>query len=263
MALAFDKAADVFFRAFKDCTNHIIKSLPNDINTLEATQAIHAITQQLNGDYARLVHVVNTVHARVAQDETWATMAAVDVYEQLAKAVDTNLSIPNLPMRGPYLVRNELMKTCQAQFQQMMSAPTWSRGFMAFLGQLCTVGNITSTTPGILTYVLDGMISSSALDTSDNFDILMNFFMRAGPCLDGQPQLGEHLTMRIQKLQERAKMLKLSERLAVYGLVQLRERGWREEELNAGSRSEQQVTDATSTWMSGMGFASAGDLNGR
>ncbi|KAF2029224.1 hypothetical protein EK21DRAFT_31857, partial [Setomelanomma holmii] len=224
------KAAEIFLRAFKDCANNIISSLPNDVNTPEATRAIQTIAQQLNGDYARLIYVVDSIQARIAEDEMWAASAAIDVYEHLTRTVDPNLSAPSLPMRGPYLVRNELMKACQAQFQHMMGQPIWNRGFVRFLGQLCTTGRITSTTPGIICHVLDGMLSSKVLTTGDKFDMLVSFLLRAGPCLDGQAKMGEHLTARMQQLQERAKMFKVSERLAVYGLVQLRERGWRVEE---------------------------------
>jgi hypothetical protein len=71
MAFAFDKdrATEIFFRAFKDYVNNIIRDLLNDISKPEAIGAIHTITQQLNGDYSRLVFVNESIQARIWEDE--------------------------------------------------------------------------------------------------------------------------------------------------------------------------------------------------
>ncbi|KAF2822011.1 hypothetical protein CC86DRAFT_251604, partial [Ophiobolus disseminans] len=226
------KANNIFLRAFEDCVKSIIRNLPTDVTKREAAQAIQTIAQQLNGDYSRLAYVNEVIQARIWEDEIWAVGAAVDVYEMLARAIDPNLSIPDLPMRGPYLVRNELMRSCQSQFQRMMTEADWSRRLTSFLGQLCTVGNITSTTPGIALHVLDSLVSSLFLNPNDNFDHLVGFLMHAGPYPDGQPQLQTHLAAQLLQLQDRAQELKVSSRLAVHGSVQLRERGWRTEVMD-------------------------------
>jgi len=255
MAPAFDKdkANEIFFRAFKDCVNSIIRNLSCDITKREATQAIQTIAQQLNGDYNRLIYVNEVVQARIWQDEAWAAGAALDVYELLARNIDPNLSVPELPMRGPYLMRNELMKSCQTQFQRMMTEMHWSRGFVTFLSQGCTIGNITSTTPGIVLQILDSMTASDSLTASNNFDLLIHFLTRAGPYLDSQPELQEHLTARLLQLQHHTQPLQISHRLTVYGLVRLRERGWRMEALDEGSRSERQAAEAAQSWLGSMG----------
>ncbi|KAF1918532.1 hypothetical protein BDU57DRAFT_495542 [Ampelomyces quisqualis] len=225
-----DSAADIFFRAFKDCVDNIIYTLQNDINNPETTSSIHAIAQQLNGDYTRLTYVNDVIQARIWQDETWAPSAAVEVYRVLATEVSPELSAPGLPMKGAYLVRYELMKTCQRQFERTMAEPTWNYGFINFLGQLCTFDKMTSTTTGIVLHILDNMVSSNALTTGDNFDLLMRFLMLAGPFLDNQPQGWEHLSVRMGQLQERIRSCKVSVWLAVQGVMRLRGHDWQTEE---------------------------------
>jgi hypothetical protein len=224
-------AADVFFRAFKDCVDNILSTMPTDINNPEASHAIQIIAQQLNGDYARLEYVSKVLQLRIYEDLEWANISAVHVYEMLALAIDPDFSVPGRPVRGAYLVRRELMKVCQTQFQQMLQEPIWSKGLMAFLGRLCTVGNMTSTTPGIVLDILDNLIASPSLEAGNNFDILTGFLLRAGPFLDSQVTQVACST-RLQQLQDRARGLKLSDRLAVYGLAQLRQREWALEELD-------------------------------
>jgi hypothetical protein len=224
-------AADLFFRAFKDCVDNILSTLPIDISTPEASHAIQTIAQQLNGDYTRLEYVSKALQLRLYEDPEWAEMSAVHIYEMLALAIDPDFSIPGQPVRGAYLVRSELMKVCQTQFQQMLQEPMWSKGLMAFLGRLCTVGSMTSTTPGIVLDILDNLIASPSLEAGNNFDILTGFLLRAGPFLDNRVTPVAFST-RLQQLQDRARGLKLSDRLAVYGLAQLRQRGWALEELD-------------------------------
>jgi hypothetical protein len=254
MAFTFskDKTAEIFFRAFKDCVDNTIYTLHNDISKPQATLAIHTIAQQLNGDYSRLVYVNEVIQRRIWDDDTWAASAAVDVYEMLATAIDPGFSSPKVPMTGAYLVRNELMETCQSRFQQMMISTGWSRGLVNFLGQLCTTGKITSTTPGIVLHILDSMISSASLTFDDNFDILVTFLMVAGPYLDGHVEFRKHLTVKMKELQQRTQSCKVSVLLAMYGLMQLRERGWPLETLGTVPLSGEQVSDGASEWISSM-----------
>jgi hypothetical protein len=97
MAFAFDKdrATELFFRAFKDCVNNIIRDLPNDASRPEAIHAIHTITQQLNGDCSRLVFVNESIQARIWEDEAWAASASVDIYELLAASTIHRLKTSN------------------------------------------------------------------------------------------------------------------------------------------------------------------------
>jgi hypothetical protein len=251
MAFAFDKdrATELFFRAFKDCVNNIIRDLPNDASRPEAIHAIHTITQQLNGDCSRLVFVNESIQARIWEDEAWAASASVDIYELLAATIDPQFIDSRLPMKGAYLVRNELMKMCQARFQQMVGSSHWNRGFLIFLGQLCTTGKITSTTPGIVLNILDNMIPSTSLTVDDNFDLLMGFLMLAGPYLDGQEQLREHLKTRLQHLQQRGQSFKISWWLAIQGYIQLRERGWSVGAVQDSTAvNDQMSSDEASRW---------------
>lgn len=225
-----DSAADIFFRAFKDCVNGIVYTLQNDVSNIETAQSVHTIAEQFNGDYTRLKYVNDVIQARIWQDESWAPRAAVGVYEMLAAAISPELSAPGLPMKGAHLVRYELMKICQAQFERMMAEPEWNRGLMNFLGQLCTADRITSTTTGIVLHVLDNLFPSPALTTGDNFDTLMDFLMLAGPFLDNRSQGQEQLSIRIKQLQERVQSCKVSAWLAVQGVVWLRSHGWQTDE---------------------------------
>lgn len=227
-----DAAAELFTRAFKDCIDNILSSLPTDVTIPEASHAIRTIAQQLNGDYARLQYVSDAIQLRIYEDFEWAHTTAVHVYEELALAIDPEFLGPGWPVRGPYLVRSELMKACQTQFLQMLQEPLWSRGLMAFLGQLCTVGSITSTTPGIVLNILDNLIASPSLERGNNFDILAGFMLRSGPFLDSQIEQVS-FDSRLQQLQDRARGFRLSDRLAMYGLVQLRQREWALEELES------------------------------
>jgi hypothetical protein len=245
-----NKTDEIFLRAFKDCVYTIIHELHNNTSKTQATLAIHTIAQQLNGDHSRLVYVNDVIQLRIREDDTWSASSAVDVYELLALAIDPAFSSPNVPMIGAYLVRNELMKTCQKQFQHMMTSPKWSRGLMDFLGHLCTTGKITSTTPGIVLHILDSMVGSSELTVGENFDICASFFMRAGPYLDGEVEGREKLGVRMGELQRRAQACKVSVWLAVFGLVQLRERGWVTDLLGEEVLSDQQAPEGGAEWMS-------------
>jgi hypothetical protein len=245
-----DKSADIFLRAFKDYVYTIIHELHNDTSKPQATLAIHTIAQQLNGDHSRLVYVNDVIQLRIREDSTWTASSAVDVYEMLALAIDPAFSCPNVPVIGACLVRHELMKSCQNQFQLMMTSLEWSGAFIDFLGQLCTTGKITSTTPGIVLHVLDSMVASDNLTFGDNFDCLTAFLSMAGPYLDGQVEGREYLTARMEQLQKKALACKVSVWLAVYGLAQLRERGWSTEVLGVEEPGEQQVPEVAADWMS-------------
>jgi hypothetical protein len=244
------KTAEIFFRAFKDCADNIVHDLPNDSGEPQATHAVQILAQQLNGEYSRLIYLNDVLQRRIWEDDVWAASAAVDVYEMLATAIDPGFSSPKVPMIGAYLVRNELMKSCQTKFQHMMTGTDWSRGFIYFLGQLCTTGKITSMTPGIVLHILDGMVSSTSLTVNNNFDILTDFLLLAGPYLDSQTECREHLTPRLKQLQQRVQSCKVSDRLAVYGLTQLRERGWPMEAMEDVAREEQHISEEGSEWVS-------------
>jgi hypothetical protein len=110
------------------------------------------------------------------------------------------------------------------------SEKEWSRGLLVYLGQMCTVGRITSTTPRIALHVLDCMLASHGLNSSANFDIFLDYLMRAGPFLDGLGEFQCNLMERMVKLQERTKAMSMTVGLAVYGVLQLREKGWQMEE---------------------------------
>lgn len=103
MVLALERtiANEIFFRAFQDGVHSIVRNLENDITKREASQAIQRISQQLNGDYSRLTYLNDVIQVRVWEDETWAISVAGNVYELLAKSLDLNLTITNLPRRGP------------------------------------------------------------------------------------------------------------------------------------------------------------------
>lgn len=252
MAFAFDnnnKAADLFLRAFKECVKNIVRKLPSDVSKSDAISAIQTITQKLSGDYARLIIVNETLQARIWEDESWAASASVDIYELLAATVDPELSVSSLPMRGAHWVCNELMKMCQAQFQRMVDTTNWNHGFINFLSQLYTTGRTTSTTPDIVLYILDNMISSASLAVNDNFNLLMTFLMRARLYLDSQKEFQEHFRTGLQHLQQRGRSFKVSWWLAIEGYVQLHERGWPVEAVEAmqdDKVSNQQPSDGAS-----------------
>ncbi|KAF1835567.1 hypothetical protein BDW02DRAFT_638511 [Decorospora gaudefroyi] len=227
------KAADIFLAAFKNCVENIIKALPPNASPSDTitANAIRIIGTQLNGDFMRLQYVIEVVQARICEDPAWASGTAVTVYELLAASIDPNFSHPSIEMsaiKGAILVRDQMVRAGQMQFQHTMTAEAgWNRGLVAFLGQQCTVGSITSTTPRIALHFLDCMLTSGSLENnSDNFDVFLGFVMCAGPFLDSFAGFKEQLTVRMQKLQECAKALRTTHWLAVYGLLQLREKGW-------------------------------------
>lgn len=237
MAFAFnqDKAAEIFFRAFKDCANNIIRGIPHNAGPNDPTTALEmqTIAAQLNHDIVRLEYIIEVIQARVSEDEEWAP-TAVKVYELLAYAID-----PAFPdtygqtqlIKGAFLVRDQMMRACQAQFQQTMNEPEWNGGILSFLGHLCTCGSITSATPSIVLHVLDLMVDSPFLAYNDNFDLLIRFTMLAGRFLHDQAGYQHHLTAWLTKLQERVKLCRATERLAVYGVLWFMERGWQAENL--------------------------------
>ncbi|CAA9961520.1 hypothetical protein PTMSG1_04904 [Pyrenophora teres f. maculata] len=233
------KASDLFFGVFKNCVDNIIKALPPNMDPTDATAtgAIRIIASQINLDHKRLQHVVQTIQARIFEDAVWASSTAVNVYELLAASIDPQISHPDIQMTtitGSLLVRDQMMRACQAQFHQTITTSNWSRGLVAFLGQTCTVGNMTSTAPKITLDIIGCMLGSDSLTKDENFDIFVGFFMRAGPFLDGLGYRDE-LTVRVEKLVELSKSLRTTEWLAIYGLLQLREKGWQMEEEDGGS----------------------------
>jgi hypothetical protein len=60
----------------------------------------------------------------------------------------------------------------------------------------------------------------------------------------------EKLSVRIGELQRRAQACKVSVWLAVFGLVQLRERGWVTDLLGEEVLSDQQAPEGGAEWMS-------------
>jgi len=228
--MAYIPASDLFLSTFKNCVANIIKTLPSNGDPTDAitTNAIKVIASHLNGEYERLEYVIWTIQARICEDVAWASGTAVSVYELLAASIDPKFSHKNLQLpalTGSMLVRDQMMRACQAQFHQTMTKSSWSRGLIAFLGQTCAVGKMTSTTPNIALDIVDHMLGSISLAKKDNFDIFLGFFMRAGPFLD---DLGyrDKLSARVKKLVEIAKTLGTTEWLAVYGLLQMREKNW-------------------------------------
>ncbi|KAH3913691.1 hypothetical protein HBI56_080270 [Parastagonospora nodorum] len=157
----------------------------------------------------------------------------------LATTIDPELSAPHLPLSGALLVLNEMTSMCQAEFQRMVSEPNWNRGLLNFLGQLCTMGKITSTTPGIVLHILDNLILSASLADHENFDHLMSFLMHAGPYLDSHAQHRTRLTVRLQQLRQRLQSLSVSSWLAIEVLLYLRARGWQKEASQDNSLSAQ------------------------
>jgi hypothetical protein len=239
-----DQAAEIFFRAFKDCASNIINDLPQDAdpNNPNVMHAILTIAAQLNHDFARLQYVIEVIQSRIQREAAWATTTAVKIYELLAMSIDPQLSHPSEQLqavKGAFLVRDEMMRMCQAQFELMIMGPQWSCGLMGFLGQLCSVGSITSSTPRIVLHILASLVASTFLNNNGNFDMLAGFILHAGPFLDNKPGYEQHLTAMLQQLDERARTLSTSERLAVYGILRLREKGWQLDELDEVSRVEQ------------------------
>ena len=211
MNMAEIQASDLFLFTFKNCVANIIRTLPSNVDPTDAitTNAIKIIASHLNGEYKRLQYVIWTIQARICEDAAWASGTAVSAYELLAASVDpkfphSNLQLPTLT--GSMVIRDQMMRVCQAQFNQTMTKSSWSRGLIDFLGQTCTVGKMTSTTPNIALDILDHMLGSVSLVKNENFDIFLGFFMRAGPFLDN---LGyrDKLLVRVQKLVELAKTL--------------------------------------------------------
>jgi hypothetical protein len=110
------------------------------------------------------------------------------VYELLATSINPNFSQSHPQMavlKGAVLVRDQMIYACQTEFTQIITRENaWSRGLIVFLGEMCTVGNITSTTPKIALPVLDCMLALPKFTDSEHFDIFLDYVMRAGPFLD-------------------------------------------------------------------------------
>jgi hypothetical protein len=231
-------ATDIFFRAFKDCVSNIIKNLPISlVDDPTISNAIQIIAIQLNGEFMRLQYVVEVIQGRLSEDPAWASTTAVKVYELLAMYISPTFSHPEPRLserQGAALVRSQMLEACQSQFDQTMTEVDWSRGLIAFLGQLCAIGNNRSTTTGITLHVIDCMMVSLSLNPNNsNFDIFLGYMMRAGPFLDSHGSRAQgQLTERMEQLKEKAKALRTTEWLAVYGILQLRDRGWRMEEAD-------------------------------
>jgi hypothetical protein len=66
------KAADMFLATFKNCVNHMIKSLPANTTThasdAATKNAIQIIATQLNGDFTRLQYVIEVLQTRLCDD---------------------------------------------------------------------------------------------------------------------------------------------------------------------------------------------------
>ncbi|KAE8849478.1 hypothetical protein PTNB73_04773 [Pyrenophora teres f. teres] len=219
------KTSDLFFGVFKNCVDNIIKALPPNMDPTDATatSAIRIIASQINHDHKRLQHVVQTIQARIFEDAVWASSTAVNVYELLAASIDPQISHPDIQMTT---ITGSLLT--------------------------CTVGNMTSTAPKITLDIIGCMLGSESLTKDENFDIFVGFFMRAGPFLDGLGYRDE-LTVRVEKLVELSKSLRTTEWLAIYGLLQLREKGWQMEEEDGGS-SDSLLDGVTITLIMGCRF---------
>ncbi|KAJ4370258.1 hypothetical protein N0V86_008995 [Didymella sp. IMI 355093] len=222
-----DNLNDIFLRTFKDCTQGIINSLSTDANDPATAIAIQAILAQLNHDYNRLVSVVDIIQDRIYRDAPWAS-AAVVVYDLVAMFIDSYISHPNLPLRGPLLIQHQLMKALQAQFTSMVTADSWSSGFTYFLKQLCqSKDSIRRLTPGIMLHIMSGMVDSAHLFSDGNLDLLFEIINAAGPVSDTQASdVVNEFGGKIQRLQNLVRGRGNVVGMAVFGLVRLRELGW-------------------------------------
>lgn len=208
-------AYDLFLAAFKNCVTNIINSLPPNVDPTDVTttSAIKVITSQLNGDYKRLEYVITTIQVRVCEDAAWASGTAVSIYQLLAASIDPKFPTPDTEIEAAtraVLVRRQIMQVFLAQLYQTMTKPKWSRGLIAYLGQTCTVHNITSMKPYITLHILDNILESESLTDNDNFDIFLGFLMRAGPFLDSTGNQ-DKLKARVHELKETSKTLRTKE----------------------------------------------------
>jgi predicted DNA-binding ribbon-helix-helix protein len=230
---AYDQSAldEFFFRAFKECATGIINNLSPDANEPANATAIQVVTAQLNYDIARLVYVIDAIQARVHRQPAWVN-AAVAVYDMMATSIDPAFTHPTQPIRGAFLVQHQLMRALQAQFTGMMRAQTWSVGFVQFLGQLYmakdSIGNLTS---GIVLHILRDMVDSENLFLGGNLDLYLDFVITVGPLLDTQTaEVKAAVDEIMSKLQERVSNEASATRLAFFGLMKLRESGWRSDD---------------------------------
>ncbi|KAF2126957.1 hypothetical protein P153DRAFT_359278 [Dothidotthia symphoricarpi CBS 119687] len=243
LAFAENGIDGIFLGAFKDLAYSVLRSLPSDTDSNDTTipNSVHTIATQLNREFARLSYVVEVIQARLHEDPAWVT-TAIRAYELLTVFIDDDFTHPDPQMqglRGAFLIRYQLMRACQVQFGEMMRMEVWSLGFIDFLGQLCNTGRITSLTPGIALNVMEGMVCSGHLALHDNFDLLVGFVLRAGPFLDTQTQqFRDLLTEKVQQLRQRTNNISISMQMAVYGIMQLREKGWLMEQLDGGTAQQ-------------------------
>ncbi len=232
-AFGLDDLNEIFLQTFKDWSTNIINTTPPSKDAPETAFGIRTIAAQLNNDQARLVHVVDTIQERACLDPHFID-AAVAVYDLLAMFIDPNFPHASLPIKGPMLVQYHLMRRLQAQFTRMLQEDNWSEGLVRLLGRLCQEqDSIGALTPGIALQVLGGLVESPKFLVGGNFELLLDFVVVAGPFLDAQAlEVVNDFGGMLQVLQKRVGDYGSVVRLAVFGLVRLREEGWRQERLS-------------------------------
>jgi hypothetical protein len=253
MASTHNNATPNETSGFHSNVKNMIRNLPNDCrNDDEAKQTISAIAFLICHDYDYVKFTIEVIQTRICNDSTWATSAALDVYELLAENFPYEVRVQttddaNLPMEGALLVRHTMLASCYERFQHMMTETSWNSGFLDFLGQVCTPIKITSFACPNLEFILDimdDMTESDYLADNDNFHHFIDFVMHAVPFVDLNKQLEERVSDRMEQARRRARDFGLSFELAVYGLFWWREQGWQTETEYGVSRSERQVLEA-------------------
>jgi hypothetical protein len=253
MASTHNNATPNETSGFHSNVKNMIRNLPNDCrNDDEAKQTISAIAFLICHDYDYVKFTIEVIQTRICNDSTWATSAALDVYELLAENFPYEIRVrttddANLPMKGALLLRQVMRSSCQKRFQHTMTETSWNSGFIYFLGQICNPIKITSLacpTPEIILDIMADMAESDYLADNGNFDLFIDFVMQVVPFVDLNKQLEERVTHEMEQARRRARDFGLSFELAVYGLFWWREQGWQTETEYGVSRSERKVLEA-------------------
>lgn len=212
--------------------------VPIVFDATKAEEVMDEIVEAIGTDTTKLRMTIEVIYHRAMQSEHWADMA-VKLLAMLSERIPQTLSDPDIALDkngvafvGPRLVRRYLFTRIQSDFDADIQKPSWSVPLVHFLyGLSRTMTQSLRMSYRVQTQIISKMAKSDHLFVETNMELFLLFVSWLGPNLDKEQDKDAILTDVLLGVRERADLESTLMRLAVVGLVRLREDGWPSEDL--------------------------------
>lgn len=212
--------------------------IPIVFDATKAEEAMNSIAEAIGTDTVKLKTTVDVIYNRAMQSEHWADMA-VKLLTMLCERTPEDLSDPDIaldksgaPFTGPRLVRKYLFTRIQSDFDAEIEKQNWSTPLVHLLYALSRTENARLRIPyRTQADIISNMSKSEHLFVEANLELFLLFVSWLGPDLDRIENLNVTLTEVLKGVKERADLESALVRLAILGLMRLREHGWPSDDL--------------------------------